>query len=561
MKGRPMIIRLIVSLFILLSASDAFCGYRTTFNPFTGKQDKVGVSTVADIGVDCDANQIIKRNAGDTAWECATDGGGSGSPGGSNGAVQFNQAGSFSGEASDFSYNSTTDSLTIRGDLTLSGGDLVFNTNTDRFTLMADGTNFSAEAIDLGTDTTGNYAAGDAEGGAATSGDSATAFFSSGSIERARGGLAADTSAFGAGIIGSDGSNNTIDIDTIAEIETAIGSTNIIVSTEIDQIAEVNTLIGDAGDLYYAGGADIALADGGLANSLADPNADQILFWDDSYGAITFLAVGSGLSISGTTITSSGGSGDITDVGDCSSGSCFSGGADGGNSLQFEGSSVDTAEITLTAADPSIDYTITLPATTGNVVTTGDSGTVTATMVLNDTLTPTDFATTLTFGSSDVIDASSATSLSVPASTNNTLSSNGQIAVDTTDNQVLYYSGAVKVLRDKEVKCVKIEDLAATDDNFDIFFELDPITVTDVGCRYSGTGTTVGTIALEDASGNAMTHSTPMCVTTTTSATWQSVTAANSLTAGEGLRMDVTNTPVPSTDDYVICWAYTYDRQ
>lgn len=42
------------------------------------------------------------------------------------------------------------------------------------------------DLIALGTHTTGNYAAGDAEGGAATSGDSATAFFSSGTIEAAR---------------------------------------------------------------------------------------------------------------------------------------------------------------------------------------------------------------------------------------------------------------------------------------------------------------------------------------------------------------------------------------
>lgn len=36
---------------------------------------------------------------------------------------------------------------------------------------------------------------------------------------------------------------------------------------------------------------------------LADPNADRLMFWDDSAGAWTFLTAGSGLSISGTTIT------------------------------------------------------------------------------------------------------------------------------------------------------------------------------------------------------------------------------------------------------------------
>jgi hypothetical protein len=41
-------------------------------------------------------------------------------------------------------------------------------------------------SIALGTDTTGNYALGDAEGGAATTGDSATAFFSAGTVDDAR---------------------------------------------------------------------------------------------------------------------------------------------------------------------------------------------------------------------------------------------------------------------------------------------------------------------------------------------------------------------------------------
>lgn len=50
-------------------------------------------------------------------------------------------------------------------------------------------------AVALTTDTTGNYAAGDGEAGNALTGDSATAFFSAGTIEAARGGTALDTSA------------------------------------------------------------------------------------------------------------------------------------------------------------------------------------------------------------------------------------------------------------------------------------------------------------------------------------------------------------------------------
>lgn len=49
----------------------------------------------------------------------------------------------------------------------------------------------------------------------------------------------------------------------------------------------------------------LPLANGGTAANLTDPNDDRILFWDDSAGQVTWLTAGSGLSISGTTITAS----------------------------------------------------------------------------------------------------------------------------------------------------------------------------------------------------------------------------------------------------------------
>ncbi|MDP6771881.1 MAG: hypothetical protein QF704_14365, partial [Anaerolineales bacterium] len=46
---------------------------------------------------------------------------------------------------------------------------------------------------------------------------------------------------------------------------------------------------------------DVALSHLGI-ESLSDPNADRIMFWDDSAGATAFLTAGTNLSISGTTI-------------------------------------------------------------------------------------------------------------------------------------------------------------------------------------------------------------------------------------------------------------------
>jgi hypothetical protein len=50
-------------------------------------------------------------------------------------------------------------------------------------------------------------------------------------------------------------------------------------------------------------------------------------------------------------------------------------------SLVFEGSTANDYETTLAVTDPTADHTITLPDVTGTVVTTGDTGSVTSTMI------------------------------------------------------------------------------------------------------------------------------------------------------------------------------------
>jgi hypothetical protein len=62
------------------------------------------------------------------------------------------------------------------------------------------------------------------------------------------------------------------------------------------------------------------------------------------------------------------------------------------SSILFEGSTSDAFETTLTVVDPTADRTITIPNITGTLITTGDTGTITSTMIANGTISTDDIA-------------------------------------------------------------------------------------------------------------------------------------------------------------------------
>jgi hypothetical protein len=99
-------------------------------------------------------------------------------------------------------------------------------------------------------------------------------------------------------------------------------------------------------------------------------------------GGVSSTSVTSTGAISGTTIT---GSSTIQGTDLVLTGSA---------GIQFEGSTADNFETTLVVVDPTADRTITIPNITGTIITTGDTGTVTSTMIANGTIINEDIADT-----------------------------------------------------------------------------------------------------------------------------------------------------------------------
>jgi hypothetical protein len=60
--------------------------------------------------------------------------------------------------------------------------------------------------------------------------------------------------------------------------------------------------------------ADVLSIDGGGEITADDAAADKIVFWDDSAGKLTYLTVGTNLTITDTTIAATGGGGGVDPV-------------------------------------------------------------------------------------------------------------------------------------------------------------------------------------------------------------------------------------------------------
>jgi hypothetical protein len=191
--------------------------------------------------------------------------------------------------------------------------------------------------------------------------------------------------AFAAGGYDIKDSANTTQTISSGQTLTVLGTTNqinaVVSATRILTLSFPTnvTLPGNltvTGTLHTLGTIEIS------GNNIRSTDSTTVRINDSLSvnGGVSSTSVTSTGAISGTTIT---GSSTIQGTDLILTGSA---------GIQFEGSTDDNFETTLVVVDPTADRTITIPNITGTIVTTGDTGTVTSTMIADGTIVNGDIA-------------------------------------------------------------------------------------------------------------------------------------------------------------------------
>ena len=289
-----------------------------------------------------------------------------------------------------------------------------------------------------------------------------------------------------------DWTSNTLDVVTTGDwtgtIDTFEGHAAVTLAGALDYI----TL---AGQVITRGAIDLAtdvtgalgIANGGLGAAFTDPNADRLMFWDDSAAAITGIVTLTGAAISGTTLT-------INDV---------------------------TCTDCLSSTEIGDEY----------LFNNGDVGT-------------------------GVYDFGGATSFEIVNGTGPTVDTTGEIALDTTDNQLLVATGtAARVI--PTVTKLWGGTIASTSVDFATGGRIalpphrDGVVITEFHCYVDGGTSKV--LNIDTMAGGAQLDSVT-CATTLTSDTVQS--ANYSLSAGALMALEFGATS--GTVDYVTFSAWGY---
>ena len=233
--------------------------------------------------------------------------------------------------------------------------------------------------------------------------------------------LAGDGLGVSSGVLEVGVDDSSIEINSDALRVKASGITNAMLagSIAISKLAANDiTIAADSGSSHAIDLGETLTIEG-TSNEVETSISNNTL----TIGLPDNVTIGGNLTVSGTTTT-------VQNV--------AIGAAD---SIIFEGATADAHETTLTVTDPTADRTITLPNVSGTVITTGDTGTVDATMLAANSVDSSE----LVDGS---IDASHISSNAVTAAklNNDIVSGLDDIgaAIAATDEMIVSDAGTIK---------------------------------------------------------------------------------------------------------------------
>lgn len=254
--------------------------------------------------------------------------------------------GDVTGNASTASTLQTARAISLNGDVS---GSVSFNGSSD-VTISA---TIQPNSVALGTDTTGNYVSD------VTAGTGITVTHTPGEGSTASIAVTANTyDAFGAA--------------SAAQSAAASYTDSAISATNLDGLNNVTVPTPSSGDfLKWNGSAWVN---------------DPINLGTDTVGNyMSDLTQGTGVTITHTPGEGSNATIAIGQAVGTSDSPTFAS-VNVNGSIVFEGTTANEFETTLSVTDPTADNTITLPNVTGTVITTGDTGTVTSTMIADGTI-------------------------------------------------------------------------------------------------------------------------------------------------------------------------------
>ena len=163
-------------------------------------------------------------------------------------------------------------------------------------------------------------------------------------------------------------------------------------------------------------------------------------------------------------------------------------------SLSFEGSSDDSFGTTVTVVNPTANRTFTLPNITGTGITTGDTGTVTSTMILNDTILNDDINASAAIADTKLATISTAGKVNGSAITSGGINTSGNLEITNTAPAIrLTESGGTAthsqsfLARDNDAFLIQTRDSASTFLSTDYFIPANASGATDHIWRIANT--------------------------------------------------------------------------